>query len=147
MGIRKALLILCLAVACVGVGAPSALASPRAYAAGAYTATVRQTVPRSYAGKISFRIHGNRLGHLRFSVTMVCAKVLIAQVQSPPSALKIKIARNGHFSYVGTVAGTMVRLHGRLRGHRATGMFFESFRTAPGNRCTMLAPAPFNTGV
>ena len=146
MGIRKAPLSACLAASWLGLVAPPALAAGRAYVGGVYSSTVRQTVPRSYEGTISFRIHDRKLTKLRFTVTMVCAKVLIAQVQSPPSALEIPVARDGSFSYTGTVSGTTVQLQGALRGHRARGMFFESFRTAPGHTCTMLTPAPFGTG-
>jgi hypothetical protein len=132
-------------VAALGAAAAPALASRLAYAAGAYTAKVKQTVPRVYSGAIGFRVHHGKLTNLRFTVTMVCARVLIAQVQSPPSTIAVSIAPNGSFSYSGVVSGTSIQLHGAFHGRNVHGKFFESFHTGAGSSCTMLAPAPFGT--
>ncbi len=128
----------------LGLAAPT-LARP--YVNGVYSGTVRQAVPHSYAGTITFHVHGHKLTGLRFSVTMVCSRALIAQVQAPTSTLKIKVTKKGKFLYTGTVAGTKLKLRGKVHGHKASGTFFESFRTAPGHHCSMLAPAPFHTRV
>ena len=143
MGTRKAAAA-ALAAFTFGLAAVTpALARP--FANGVYTGKVRQAVPHAYAGAISFRVHGHKLTELQFTATMVCSRALVAQVQSPASTLKIRVARNGTFAYKGTVRGTKLKLQGTLHGHRARGTFFESFQTAPGHRCSMVSPAPFRT--
>ena len=144
MGLRKLFTLVAVASACALAAAP-ALARP--FAGGLYTGTVRQAVPHAYAGKISFTVRGHRLTKLQFNVTMVCSRALIAQVQAPANKLKISVQRTGKFSYAGVVHGTRLKLQGTIRGHRASGTFFESFQTAPGHRCSMVTPAPFQTQV
>lgn len=134
-----------MAAAALFCSAAPALASKPAYRGGLYTGTVSQLVPKPYAGTISFKVHKGRLTKLTFNVTMVCAKVLIAQVQSPPSSIAVSVTRNGTFSYSGTVSGTDLQLQGAFHGNRVHGSFFESFQTSPGSTCTMLAPAQFRS--
>jgi hypothetical protein len=143
-------------VAALALAASPALASKRAttpasskrpYTSGAYAGTVTQSIPQAYQGTIVFSIRPGVLSNLHFKVTMVCGTLLLAQVQSPPSPLQIKIAQDGGFAYAGTVAGTQVDLQGKLHGGHVTGTFFESFHTSPQNVCTMYAPAPFGAGL
>lgn len=124
---------------------PAGALAPR-YSSGAYTGSVSQSVPQAYAGSIGFRIRAGFISKLQFKVTMVCGKLLVAQVQSPPSDLRVRVGADGTFSYAGTVSGTLVKLVGKVHNRNASGTFFESFHTSPANVCTMFAPAPFGAG-
>jgi len=125
---------------------PAAAGSLRPFASGDYAGRVTQAIPRSYAGSIGFSIRSGVLTALRFKVTMVCGKILLTEVTSPPSSLHVPVRRDGTFSYAGTVAGTLVRLRGSLHGKKARGTFFESFHTTKAFACTMYAAAPFGAG-
>jgi|GEM_PF-4347057 len=128
-------------------GAVPALAAPRRYASGDYAGRVSQAIPLAYRGSIGFSIRSGVLTALRYQVTMVCGKLLMAQVSSPPSRLRVAVRRDGSFSYAGRVGGAVVRLRGTVRGRRARGTFFESFHTATNYSCTMYAAAPFGAGL
>lgn len=125
---------------------PAASASPRSYANGDYAGRVAQSIPRFYAGSIGFSIRSGALTALRFKVTMVCGKILLTEVTSPPSSLHVRVHRDGTFSYSGTAGGAMVKLSGSLHGRKARGSFFESFHTTRTYMCTMYAAAPFGAG-
>jgi hypothetical protein len=116
--------------------------APR-FAAGQYTGRVSQVIPKPFSGLIGFTIRGGVLTGLHFKVEMVCGRLLLAQVASPPSRLRVRVRHDGAFSYAGRAGGALVRLHGIVRGRSATGTFFESFHTTPTYGCTMFAPAPF----
>lgn len=147
---RKSLLTLSIVLAGL-LGAAPALGARRAhlrsaahpYLTGPYLGKVNQSVPQAYSGWIGFQIRSGALSRLQFKVTMVCGKLLMTEVQSPPNSVQIRLARDGSFSYVGTVAGAEVHLQGQVHGHSASGTFFESFRTTPQFACTMYQPAPF----
>lgn len=116
------------------------------YSAGSYLGQVSQSVPQAYSGTIGFSIRSGKLSNLHFKVTMACG-TLMAQVASPPSSLRVKIARDGTFSYSRTVGGTHVELRGRVHGGRVAGRFFESFHMSALDLCTMYRPAAFGAGV
>ncbi len=143
-------LLAALALACtpaLAAGKSSAHTSKRSYFNGAYAGTVNQSIPQAYRGAIGFTVHAGVLSGLHFTVTMVCGKLLLAQVQSPPTSLHVRVSRAGDFAYTGSVAGAQVDLEGRIRGGHASGTFFESFHTSAVNVCTMYSPAPFGAGL
>lgn len=125
------------------VAVTPAWAATLRYAGGDYVGKVSQMIPQRFTGSIGFSIRRGVLTALRFKVKMVCGRLLLAQVASPPTALRVRVRRDGTFSYAGTIGGARLRIHGSVRGRRATGVFFESFHTTARYACTMYAPASF----
>lgn len=152
---RRTLATLSIAAGLVGAATPALAAThtrahlrahKRPYVTGSYVGKVSQSVPQAYSGWIGFQVRAGRLTRLQFKVTMVCGKLLMTQVQSPPNTLQVKLARDGSFSYAGALGGAVIHLQGKVHGRGASGTFFESFATTPQFSCTMYQPAPFGAG-
>lgn len=115
--------------------------SPVPYKLGAYDGSTSQRVPRSYKGKIHFRVHRNSITDLSFTVGVVCNGLWASESDSLPH-FKAKVTSNGGFSFYGTTSGRQIRLRGSLKAGRATGIFSQSFSWGS-ERCSMGDRASF----
>ncbi len=108
---------------------------------GAYTGRTAEQQPRLFTGKISFVVHRDAITGLSFTVGMVCKGMWVVDSDALKN-FKVRIHRNGVFSYSGTAQGRQLLVKGQIKADRATGSLAQAFRWGS-ERCTMSHAASF----
>jgi hypothetical protein len=137
-----------LAVAGLGAGSAQGATGQRGVQAhqvnrsGTYNGQINQLLPKPYTGHIHFVVRQGKITGLRFTAGTMCGAMWAIDKDHALPTFPVVVKSSGAFSYTGTVAGRLIRLHGRITGHRAHGTFFQAFSTS-GLTCSMGQAAVF----
>lgn len=139
----SALAAAALATSALGAGSATAAVGPSLInRSGTYNGQIWQTLPRFYMGHIHFIVSGGKIFDVQFTAGTLCGSMWAIDSDHAIPEFPLALKPTGVFAYRGTVAGRLIRLHGKIVSNRAVGTFFQSFSTA-GLNCTMGQPAAF----
>jgi hypothetical protein len=108
---------------------------------GAYKGKTAEQAPHVFSGKINFTVHRDAITALSFTVGVVCKGMWVIDSDSL-THFKVRIHRDGAFSYSGTTQGRQILFKGQIKADRATGSLAQTFRWG-GERCRMGHSASF----